>query len=67
MEVKEGLDYHRLPTIFPIEATDLLSQLLGLLKKQDHQGKENSHNSNKMQQESDIDSALRHEIGKVTK
>lgn len=41
LEVKEGLDYYRLPTIFPFEATDLLWQLLAVLKKQDHRGKEN--------------------------
>lgn len=41
LEVKERLDYYRLPTIFPFEALDLLSQILTLLDKQAVQGKEN--------------------------
>ncbi len=42
LEVKERLDYYRLPTVFPFEALDLLSQLLGLVDKHSHKnGKEN--------------------------
>lgn len=31
MKVKERLDYHRLPSTFPVEATPLLSKLLNIV------------------------------------
>lgn len=36
MSVKEKLDYHRLPSHFPIEATPLISKLLFII---DHKSK----------------------------
>ena len=34
LEVKEHLDYYRLPTSFPYEATDLLAKLLALIPRE---------------------------------
>lgn len=65
LEVKEKLDYYRLPTIFPIEATTLLQQILSLLDKSSSNNKENF--SFQQNGENGLDSALRHEIGKVVK
>lgn len=43
LEVKEKLDYYRLPTIFNYEDLHLLSKLLELLDKQSHKDeKENN-------------------------
>ena len=41
LAVKEKLDYHRLPTVFPIEATDLLQRVLALVPKNNRNDKEN--------------------------
>ena len=41
LEVKERLDYYRLPTSFPIEATKLLHKILCLLDKKGLSEKEN--------------------------
>ena len=65
LEVKERLDYYRLPTIFPIEATNLLQKILTLLDKSSSNNKENV--GGVVNQDKGLDNALRHEIGKVVK
>lgn len=47
LDVKEKLDYYRLPTVFPYEAVDLLSQILSLLDRHaKREGKENADGPN---------------------
>lgn len=45
MYVKERLDYYRIPSSFPIEATGLLTKLLGLLDE---------HNKDKLYQKENL-------------
>lgn len=60
------MDYFRLPTIFPIEATPLLSQLLALLRKRDAPGKENINAANSADSNV-LNEAVKQEIGRVQK
>ena len=66
LEVKQKLDYYRLPTIFPVEATHLLQKILSLLD-QYASNQNNKENSFLVNQDGGLDNALRHEIGKVVK
>lgn len=62
MKVKEQLDYHRLPTSFPIEATHLLAKVLSLIECQS-----GNPPSEAVAAGESLSTALKHEMGKVVK
>lgn len=64
LSVKERLDYHHLPTTFPIEATPLLSKLIKLL---DGNPKQPQVQNLPPQLAEGLSAALRHEMGHVVK
>lgn len=61
MKVKEQLDYHRLPTSFPIEATHLLGKVLSLIES------ESNNPPVAVGAGESLSTALKHEMGKVVK
>ena len=63
LEVKEHLDYYRLPTSFPYEATDLLAKLLAMIPRESNKENIPSKNSSSPH----LHDALKLEISKTLK
>jgi hypothetical protein len=64
LSVKERLDYHHLPTTFPVEATPLINKLIKLI---DGNHKQPQGQSLPAPLAEGLSAALRHEMGHVIK
>lgn len=67
LSVKERLDYHHLPTTFPVEATPLLNKLIKLIDGNHKQHKQPQVQSLPAPLAEGLSAALRHEMGHVIK
>lgn len=63
LKVKERLDYYRLPTNFPFEATPLLNRLLSLVDAPSSQ----PQNHQALLPPEQISAALKYQIGQLVK